>query len=55
MPSKKKTREVKEQIPEGQIEPLAKKPRKCVGCEEKQPNQQAHMGGCLPDIHETWY
>lgn len=56
MPSKKKTtRDKTELIPEGQVQPLAKKARKCVGCEEKQANQQAHMGGCLPDWNETWY
>ena len=21
----------------------------CVGCEENQPNQMAHFGGCIPD------
>jgi hypothetical protein len=24
----------------------------CVGCSQNQPNQQAHMGGCLPDIDD---
>lgn len=23
---------------------------KCAGCEGNQPNQEAHMGGCLPDL-----
>lgn len=54
MPSKKKAREIKQDMPEGRVEPLVKKARVCIGCEEKQPNQQAHMGGCLPDWNETW-
>jgi hypothetical protein len=56
MPSKKKTtRDKIDLIPEGQVQPLVKKVRKCAGCEEKQPNQQAHMGGCLPDWGESWF
>lgn len=37
-----------------QKEKIQKKTRYCYGCEEKQPNQQAHMGGCLPDYDESW-
>ena len=35
---------------------VRKKTRDCSGCNENQPNQQAHMGGsgCLPDHGETW-
>jgi hypothetical protein len=31
-------------------------PRKCQGCIEKQPNQLAHYGGCLPNLFsgENW-
>jgi hypothetical protein len=32
------------------------KVRPCQGCVEDQPNQEAHYGGCLPDLYggETW-
>ena len=29
-----------------------KRPRTCQGCEEDQPNQMAHYGGCIPDPNE---
>jgi hypothetical protein len=29
-----------------------KRPRTCQGCEEDQPNQMAHYGGCIPDPDE---
>ena len=32
-----------------------KRPRTCQGCEEDQPNQMAHYGGCIPDPVELLY
>lgn len=32
-----------------------KRPRTCQGCEEDQPNQMAHYGGCIPDPIERLY
>jgi hypothetical protein len=29
-----------------------KRPRTCQGCEEDQPNQMAHYGGCIVDPNE---
>jgi hypothetical protein len=29
-----------------------KRPKICHGCEEDQPNQMAHYGGCIPDPNE---
>lgn len=29
-----------------------KRPRTCRGCQEDQPNQMAHYGGCIPDPNE---
>jgi len=32
-----------------------KRPRTCQGCEEDQPNQMAHYGGCIVDPIESLY
>ena len=32
-----------------------KRQRTCQGCEEDQPNQMAHYGGCIPDPVELLY
>jgi hypothetical protein len=32
-----------------------KRPRTCQGCEEDQPNQMAHYGGCIVDPIERLY
>ena len=29
-----------------------KRPKTCQGCEEDQPNQMAHYGGCIVDPNE---
>jgi hypothetical protein len=47
---------IKENLPEGKVNPAGKKRRHCPACVENQPNQMAHYGGCLPDVDigETW-
>jgi hypothetical protein len=40
--------------PEPKKEEKPKKPRVCLGCQNELLNQEAHMGGCLPDYDETW-